>query len=298
VAQSYDVVTVNRSGIERVHAFVAEDALAPGLVLRLAGRDWLVEQVEEPADGKPGHATAKPARYRLSLRYPNGREEAGAFRRYRPDGPRLGHAFSTVENGQPISWQVVDVRLERDDNGEPYLALVAERDYGEQEGNLPDHELEHALARRGENLPERAVATLAGARDAGLAVELVALDPGETPDWEEARRYIDALGLEEIEDDLLEQCGVDPDRDPRDTWLDTVKERLREDLDSLRADIEGDRDEIEEWDFQDGRIFASVGSPDDESDQDSSHGWLTRLVDAGVLGAAGFARVRKAELLI
>jgi hypothetical protein len=296
VAQSYDVVTVNRAGTERVHPFVSDDALAPGLVLHLAGRDWLVEHVQEPEDGKPGRATAKPARYRLSLRHPDGREEAGAFRRYRVDGPRMGHAFSTIEDGQPISWAVVDERLERDDDGNPYLALLAERDYNEQEGSLPDHELEHALARRGESLPEGAVATLERAQDTGLDVELVALDPGEAPDWEEARRYIDAVGLEEIDDNLLESCGVDPDRDPRDTWLDTVKERLREDLECFRDDIEGDRDEIEEWDLQDGRVFVSAGSPEDESDPNNGHGWLTRLVDAGVLGVAGFSRVRKAEL--
>jgi len=291
VAQSYEVVTVNRSGVERVHPFVSEDALAPGTVLRLAGRDWLVEQVED------GRATAKPARYRLLLRYPDGRQEAGAFRRYRPDGPRLGHALSTIDGGQPISWVVVDERLERDENGDSYLALVAERDYAEKDGSLPDHELEHVLARRGESLPEGAAAILERAQEAGLAVELVALDPGEAADWEEARRYLDALGLEEVEDDLLEMCGVDPGRDAPDTWLDTVQERLREDLESFRADVESEHDQIEEWDFQDGRIFASVGSTDDESEPSSGHGWLTRLVDSGALGVAGFARVRKAELL-
>lgn len=293
MAQSYEIVTVNRAGIERVQPFVSEDALVPGIVLRLAGRDWLVEQVEEP-----GRATAKPARYRLTLRHPDGREEPGAFRRFRPDGPRLGHAFSTIEDRQPISWEVVDERLERDENGDPYLALVAEREYGEQEGNIPDHELEHALAQDRAELSETAVATLQRAQDSGLAVELVALDPGEAPDWEEAKRYIDAIGLDEIEDDLLELAGVNPDQDPRDTWLDTVRDRLRDDLDAFRADVESDHDEIEEWDFQDGRVFASVGSPDDESDPNKGHGWLTRLVDAGVLGVAGFARVRKAELLI
>ena len=35
---------------------------------------------------------------------------------------------------------------------------------------------------------------------------------------------------------------------------------------------------------------------DDESDPLSGHGWLCRLVDAEVHGAAGFVRVRKAEL--
>ena len=102
--------------------------------------------------------------------------------------------------------------------------------------------------------------------------------------------------LEEIEDDLLELCGVDPDKDPRGTWLETVKSRLRWDLAQFRADVERDEDQIEQWSFRDGRIFASIGSPDDEADPLSGHGWMCRLVDAGVLTAAGFERVRKSEL--
>ena len=72
--------------------------------------------------------------------------------------------------------------------------------------------------------------------------------------------------------------------------------RLRSDLEQFRADVEGDHDEIEEWDFLDGRIFASVGSTDDEANPDSGHGWMCRLVDSGVLTAARFRRVRKTEI--
>ena len=61
--------------------------------------------------------------------------------------------------------------------------------------------------------------------------------------------------------------------------------------------MEGAHDEIEEWDFRDGRIFASVGSFEDESDPNSGHGWHCRLLDASALRAAGFSRVRKATLL-
>jgi hypothetical protein len=75
-----------------------------------------------------------------------------------------------------------------------------------------------------------------------------------------------------------------------------VRERLRSDLDRFRGDVEGDHDEIEEWSFRGGRIFASVGTEDDESDPDKGHGWMCRLVDSEALGAAGFERVRKAEL--
>jgi hypothetical protein len=185
------------------------------------------------------------------------------------------------------------VQLALDDQGEPYLDLRAERDFAELEGDLPDHELEHA---RELEFPEEAQALLARAAEAGLLTELVALEPGEDPDWAEAETYIDALIIEEIEDDLLELCGVDPDRDPPDTWLAKVKERLRSDLEQFRADVEGDHDEIEEWEFQGGRIFATTGTDEDEADPISGHGWMCRLVDAGVLAAAGFSRVRKAEL--
>ena len=284
MAATYEVVTVNREGAEHPRQYNAETELSPGSVVRLDGRDWLVEAVEE------SRAIARPARYRLTLRHPDGHEEVGAMRRYRPDAPRVGHMFTTGE----VSWQVVNEQLARDDGG-PYLEVLAERDFGEIE-DLPNHELEHVEARR-EELPDAAQATFARADEAGLEVELVALEPGEAPDWAEAAAYIDALILEEIEDDLLEQCGVSPDHDPRETWLDTVKARLREDLRLFRADLEDDHDEIEEWDFRDGRIFASVGTFADESDPDSGHGWLCRLLDVGALAAAGFERVRKAQLL-
>lgn len=286
----YAVVVHHRTGQEHVRPYASGEPLAVGDVLRLEGRYWLIESI----DGS--RAAAKPARYRLKLRHPDGSEELGAFRRFRPGAPRLGHAFSTIEDGRPISWQVVDQGVARDDQGEPYLDLVAERDFAELE-ELPDHELEHAFARREEEeVPDAAAAAFARAEAAGLSLELVALEPGEEPDWPETDKYIDALVLELIEDDLLELCGVDPDRDSRESWLPTVKERLAEDRDRFRADIEGDHDEIEEWSFRGARIFASVGTPDDEADPDNGHGWMCRLLDGGVLPVAGFQRVQKARL--
>jgi hypothetical protein len=295
VAYTYEIVTRNRVGKERSRTFVSEDALGPGSVLFLEGRWWLIERAEPGSDGSAERLLATPGRYRILLRHPDGHEEAGAFRRFRPDSPRLGHALTTIEDGSVASWSVVDERLERDDSADPYLALVAERDYEEVEG-VPDHELEHALSRRDAELPEAAGATLARAQEAGQSVELVALDPGEAPDWEAAERFIDSLIVEELDDDFFEMCGVDTDRDPRETWIDKVKERLREDLARFRDDIEGDHDEIEEWDFLGGRVFATVGTVEDESDPDRGHGWMCRLVDSDALGAAGFTRIRKREL--
>jgi hypothetical protein len=288
---AYELVHSTRSGSERVHPFTSEDPLEQGSVVRSEGRDWLVDAV----DGT--RVTLKPARYRLRLRHPDGHEEVGALRRYRSDAPRVGHTFSTVEDGTPASWQVADERLSRDEQGEPYLDLTAERDYSEQEDSptLPEHELEHAYAR--EDDTSTAAATLARADSEGLYVELVALEPGEAPDWAEAQEYLDALGLEEIHDDLLVRSGVDPNREPESSWLDIVKDRLRADLEQFRADVESNHDQIEEWDFRDGRVFAAVGSYDDEANAESGHGWMTRLYDAGVLEAAGFTRIRKAEFL-
>ena len=294
-ALDYDIVVSGRAGTERTYPWTAEEQLQPGSVVHVGGRDWLVYELDLTAD-RP-RALARLARYRLRMVHPDGNEELGGFRRYRPDGPRLGHAFTTILEGQPVSWAVVDERLAFDDAGEPFLDLVAERDYGEADGDLADHELEHALARL-DQLPEAAQALFAGADREGLAVELAALDPGEAPDWEEAARYIQALTLATIEDDLLEQCGVATATDAEETWANTVKTRLLEDLDRLRADVEGDHDQIQEWEFRDGRIFASLGSVDDEADPNSGHGWLCRLLDSGALGAAGFSRVRKAELVV
>lgn len=287
MAASYDIVTRSHAGREHTRRYTSEDRLAPGSVVLLGGRYWLVERVEEP------RMYAKPARYRLILRHPDGRDEAGSFRRFRPDAPRVGHQLTTLEDGAPISWQVVDERLGHDQEGEPYLESIAERDYAEAE-SLPDHQLEHALEQDEDESP--AAAMLVRAEAAGLAIELVSLEAGQAPDWDEAERFLDALILDEIEDDLLEMCGVDPARDPQETWLAVVKERLRDDLQSFRADVEGDHDEIEEWDFRGGRIFAAVGRLDDESNPLSGYGWMCRLVDAEALGAAGFQRVRKAGL--
>ena len=283
MTQTYDLVTRDRSGQEHARRYTSEDGLAPGSVVDLGGRYWLVEHL---ADGR---AQAVAARYRLTLRHPDGHEEAGAFRRFKADAPVTGHQLTTLEDGAPISWAVVEQRLARDDEGGPFLDTIAERDYGETE-SLPDHELEHTLDRGEEG------ALLARAGSAGFSIELVGLEAGQAPDWDNAGRYLHSMIIEEINDDLLVTCGVDPRHDPPESWLDTVKNRLRADLDSFRADVEGSHDQIEEWDFQGGKVYAAVGRFGDEANTVSGYGWMCRLVDAGVLGAAGLPRVRKAAL--
>jgi hypothetical protein len=285
MAFSYRLVTHDRTGREHARPYTSEDPLAPGLVVLLGGRYWLVERVDDAV------VEARPARYRLTLRHPDGHEKTGVFRRFRADAPTVGHQLATYENGEPVSWAVVEQRLARDDTGEPFLESIAKRDHSEVE-SLPDHQLEHALEQDRDGAVAAAAALVRATR-AGMAVELVALEAGRAPDWQEASRYLESLILEELEDDLIEQCGVDTRRDPQERWLDTVKRRLRDDLDSFRTDAEGLHDEIEEWDFQGRRIFAAVGSFDDDSNPVSGYGWMCRLVDAGVLQAAGFYRARK-----
>jgi hypothetical protein len=285
MAFSYTLVTHDRRAREYTRPYTSREPLAPGSVVLLDGRYWLVERVEDAT------VRARPARYRLTLRHPDGHEEAGAFRRYRRDAPTVGHELATNEHGVPVSWVVVEQRLARDDADEPFLESIAERDHAELE-SLPDHQLEHALE-RGDDGAVAAAAALARAREENMAVELVALEAGRAPDWREASRYLESLILQELEDDLIEQCGVDTRHDPREHWLEIVERRLRDDLESFRNDIEASHDAIEEWEFEGSRIFAAAGRFDDDANPLSAYGWMCRLVDAGVLQAAGFYRARK-----
>ena len=104
MADTYDVVASNRAGHERVHRYTADDPLAPGSAVRLEGRDWLIERIDETAD--PPRAIAKPGRYRMRLRHPDGREEIGAFRRFWSERPVEGHQVTPIEVGGPVSWFV------------------------------------------------------------------------------------------------------------------------------------------------------------------------------------------------
>src|SRR5262249_58906404 len=123
----YDIVTHDRTGHEHVRPYTADEALGPGSVVLLAGRYWLVERIEGTT------VQARPARYRLTLRHEGGREEAGAFRRFRADAPAMGHQLTTIVDGAPVSWAVVEQRLAYDDAGEPFLESIAERDPGAAE---------------------------------------------------------------------------------------------------------------------------------------------------------------------
>jgi hypothetical protein len=176
LAVSYEIVTHDRTGRERVHPYTGEDALAPGSVVLIGGRYWLVDRVEQ------ARVQTQPARYRLTLRHPGGRQESGAFRRFRADAPAPGRQLTTLADGAPISWVVVEQRLAYDAAGEPFLESIAERDYTEGE-SLPNHQLEHALDQETSDAGATAAA-LMRAEAAGLAIELVGLEAGEVADWD------------------------------------------------------------------------------------------------------------------
>ena len=57
MAFEYEVVTVNRAGVERVHQFVSANELEPGSLLTLDGRDWLVDGL----NGLPGIRCSPPS---------------------------------------------------------------------------------------------------------------------------------------------------------------------------------------------------------------------------------------------
>jgi hypothetical protein len=287
--RGYELVTRTRDGREQRRPYAAGEAIEPGDVIGLAGQAWLVASVD--GDASPPLVRAVPARYRIVLRHESGEEEPAALRRLRDGSPGLGHVFTTRVEGRPVSWTVVEQRLARGEggDGDAFLELVAERDFGEFE-ELPQHELEHLQP----GSPARVAA--GPTEDDDQRSELVSLDAGSEADWAEAERYIDALVIDEVGDDLLELCTVDTGHLPRASWIAHVQRRLRADLERFRADVEGPHDEIQEWQSRGARIFASTGSWADEADPESGHGWMVRLVDSDVLGAAGFHRVRRADL--
>jgi hypothetical protein len=58
LAVSYEIVTHDRTGRERVHPYTGEDALAPGSVVPIGGRYWLVERIVQ------ARVPTQPERYR------------------------------------------------------------------------------------------------------------------------------------------------------------------------------------------------------------------------------------------
>ena len=202
------------------------------------------------------------------------------MRRMRPDGPRLGHSFTTIEDGAPVSWSVIDEEFAHDEQGEPFLDLVAERDYGEAEGDLPDHELEHALTARSDEVPDAARERIDEATRLGFAIESSRSSRTRLPDWEEARRYIETLSLDTIADDLLELCGVDTEELAKGHGSKPSSRASATTSSSFSADVKGTTTRSRSGISTTAASSPRVGSVADESDPDRGHGWLCRLLDA------------------
>lgn len=56
----YEVRVQKRGGREHAREYASEELLAPGDVIRLQGRYWLIQDVEEAGEGAPARALAKP----------------------------------------------------------------------------------------------------------------------------------------------------------------------------------------------------------------------------------------------
>ena len=293
----YLVVTRRRTGKERMHEFASEAQLEPGDVLRLDGRYWLVASIEAGQDA-PARAVAVPARYRLRLRHPDGREELGGLAPL-PARSSPGSAIRSrlSKTGSPSLGRSSIKQLEQDEQGEPYLGFIAERDFAEVEA-LPSHSARaHARPQPGgTSFPPSAQAAFERAEQTGLSIKSSHSSPARSLIGRQPSASSRCSCSRRSRTTCSSFAGSTRTRIPRGTWLETVKSRLRSDLAQFRADVERDEDQIEQWSFRDGRMFASIGSPDDEADPLSGHGWMCRLVDAGVLTAAGFERVRKSEL--
>jgi hypothetical protein len=66
-----EVVSRTRAGSRRRREYHADRELHAGDVIRLDGRDWLVDALEPAQDGGAVRVPAAPARYRLRLRHPD-----------------------------------------------------------------------------------------------------------------------------------------------------------------------------------------------------------------------------------
>jgi hypothetical protein len=78
VAVSYEIVTHDRIGRERVHAYTGEDVLAPGSVVPIGGRYWLVERIEQARVERGRRATGSRCAIRTGGKRPG---PFGAFAR-------------------------------------------------------------------------------------------------------------------------------------------------------------------------------------------------------------------------
>src|SRR4051812_6206127 len=106
---SYTLVIHDRADKTHSHPYTSSEPLVKGAVVLFGTRYWLVYEVSGTI------VEARAARYRLSLRHPDGDTDIGAVRRFRSDAPIVGHRLATVEEHKPVSWVVMQAVFSRDD---------------------------------------------------------------------------------------------------------------------------------------------------------------------------------------
>ena len=90
----YDIAATTRAGKQRVHPYASEEPLEVGQIVRLEGRYWLIESIED------SRAAAKPARYRLNGRHVYKNSAALRFGRL-PACPEAARPLGPVRSPRP-----------------------------------------------------------------------------------------------------------------------------------------------------------------------------------------------------
>ena len=119
----YDVVAV-RGETREHHDLGTQSPLGEGEIIPLDDEDWIVDRLEPGGEGGRPLVTAKPVRYRLTLRHAPASEHAGGFHDAAGHRPDVGYRFDT---GPATGWTVIKRSLKRDRDGEPYIDLIAAR---------------------------------------------------------------------------------------------------------------------------------------------------------------------------
>ena len=264
--------TSRRSGKERVHPYTSEEPLAPGDVVRYEGRDWLVERLDgtrvaAEAGALPAAATA-PRRARGARRVPAlpARRSPGRAHLQHARGRAAGElagrrraARRRDEHGEPVPRPDRRARLQRA-RGRAAACPSTSSSTRSRARTTPRGGGRGAGARRGGGPVRRARRARAG-RGArlgrGRGVHRRARARGDRGRPARALRRRTPTAIRARRGSTPSRSGCAPISS------------------GSGHDVEGDHDEIEEWEFRDGRIFAAVGSFEERG----GPGQRTRLDD-------------------
>src|SRR5919204_3200296 len=189
--RTYEFVHVNRLGHRLTHELVSDDTLEPGAIIRSEGRGWIVDRVED------SRVFLEPARYRLScatltaIWRPARSAASGPMRR----ALATRSARSSTTRRSAGSWSRSVSRVTTTASRSTSSPPTGTTRSATSRRACPSTSWSTPL--RVTTISARPRQGLAEAAEAGLPVELVALEPEEAPDWDEGRRCIDALMIED-----------------------------------------------------------------------------------------------------